>query len=176
MIVKDKCKSLYAPWRKDYVSKVSEDKENTKDPNVCPFCSKNIEKEFIILETKKCYLQAAKYPYAAGHVLAFPKRHVNQIVDLTSEERKEIFNLIDLSVFALEKYQKPEGYNVGCSIGRIAGESIMHLHFHILPRYKGDVGWNRLCDFNVVSVSPEKLTTDLRKLILKEKLIKKFDL
>jgi len=174
MIVKNRCKSIYAPQRKEYVSKVSGDKENTKDPNFCPFCKK--EKELLILETKKCFLQANKYPYESGHVLAIPKRHVNQIIDLTSQERKELFNLIDLSVYSLDKLMKPEGYNIGCSVGRIAGESVLHLHFHILPRYKGDVGWNRLCDFNVVSTSPQELTINLRKIIIKDKLIKKFDL
>lgn len=176
MIVKDKCKSLYAPWRQEYVSKVTDEKESTKDKDVCPFCSKNIDSKYLIFETKKSFIQANKYPYEAGHLLVVPKRHINQIIDLTSIERRELFNLIDLSVFVLDKYMKPEGYNVGCSIGRIAGESIQHLHFHILPRYKGDVGWNRLCDFNVVSISPIDLTADLRNIIQKEKLAKKFGL
>ena len=172
MIVKNKCKSLYAPWRQEYVSKTSTDKEKTKDPNYCPFC--NQEKELLILETNKCFIQANKFPYAAGQVLIIPKRHINQITDLTSIERKELFNLIDLSIYALDQFMKPEGYNVGCSIGRIAGESINHLHFHVLPRYKGDVGWNRLCDFNVVSISPEQLTIRLKQIIQKNKLVKKF--
>lgn len=176
MIVKEKCKSLYAPWRQEYVSKVTDDKESTKDKDICPFCSKNLDTKYLILETKKSFIQTNKYPYAAGHLLVVPKRHINQIIDLTSIERKELFNLIDLSVFVLDNYMQPEGYNIGCSIGRIAGESIQHLHFHILPRYKGDVGWNRLCDFNVVSISPIDLAVDLRKIIQKEKLAKKFGL
>jgi ATP adenylyltransferase len=176
VIVKNKCKSLYAPWRQEYVSQVTEEKESTKHKENCPFCSKNLDKDYVILETKKSFLQANKFPYAAGHLLVVPKRHVNQVIDLTSQERKEIFDMLDLSVYVLEKYMKPEGYNIGCSIGRIAGESIQHLHFHVLPRYKGDVGWNRLCDFNVVSVSAIDLTKDLIKLIQKEKIAKKFDL
>lgn len=172
MIVKNKCKSLYAPWRQDYVSKSSEDKEKTKDSNFCPFCNK--EEELLILETKKSFIQANKFPYSAGQVLIVTKRHINQITELTSVERKELFNLIDLSVYSLDQLMKPEGYNIGCSIGRIAGESINHLHFHVLPRYKGDVGWNRLCDFNVVSLSPIDLTKKLREIIKKNKLVKKF--
>ncbi len=172
MIVKDRCKSLYAPWRQEYVTKTSEEKEKTKDSNVCPFCK--VEKDLQILETKKCFIQANKYPYSAGHLLIIPKRHINQITELTSIERKELFNLIDLSVYSLDLFMKPEGYNIGCSIGRIAGESINHLHFHVLPRYKGDVGWNRICDFTVISISPEKLTKQLRQIIKKEKLVTKF--
>jgi len=176
MIVKERCKSLYAPWREDYVSQTTGEKENTKQKEKCPFCLRNTQKDFLILETNKCFLQANKFPYASGHLLVITKRHVNQIIDLTSQERKELFNLIDLSIYSLDKYMKPEGYNVGCSIGRIAGESIQHLHFHVLPRYKGDVGWNRLCDFNVISISPTDITKNLQKLIQKEKLARKFDL
>jgi len=172
MIVKNKCKSLYAPWRIECVKKTSEDKEKTKDSNFCPFC--NVEKELQILETKKCFIQANKYPYSEGHLLIITKRHINQITELTSIERKELFNLIDLSIYSLNLFMKPEGYNVGCSIGRIAGESINHLHFHVLPRYKGDISWNRVCDFNVVSISPEDLAKQLKQTIQKNKIIKKF--
>lgn len=174
MIVKDKCKSLYAPWRQKYVSKVTSEKESTKDKEICPFCSKNLEHELLVFESKRSFIRSNKFPYAAGHLLIIPKRHVNQVIDLTSVETKELFSLINLSVYMLDQYMKPEGYNIGCSIGRIAGESIQHLHFHVLPRYKGDVGWNRLCDFNVVSISPIDLATDLRKIIQKQKLAKKF--
>ncbi len=174
MIVKDQCKSLYAPWRQDYVTKPSEEKEMTTNKRNCPFCKK--DRELLILEASKSYLQANKYPYSAGHLLIITKRHVNQVVELTSLEKKELFNLIDLSIYSLDILMKPEGYNIGCSIGRIAGESISHLHFHVLPRYKGDVGWNRVCDFNVVSVAPNDLAKNLKCIIGKNKLAKKFGL
>lgn len=172
LIVKDKCKSLHAPWRQEYVSKTTKEKEKTKDPKNCPFCT--IDEELEIVKTKKTFIHANKYPYSAGHLLIIPKRHINKTTELTSVERKELFNLIDLSIYSLDLYMKPEGYNIGCSIGRIAGESINHLHFHVLPRFKGDVGWNRVCDFNVISISPQKLATDLKEIISKNKLIKKF--
>lgn len=172
MIVKEKCKSLYAPWRQEYVSKSDFDKELTKDSSFCPFC--NFEKDLVVFSAKKSVIQVNKFPYSSGHLLIISKRHINQISELTNIEKKEFFNLIDLSIFALDLYMKPEGYNIGCSIGRIAGESINHLHFHVLPRFKGDVGWNRVCDFNVVSISPYDFCKDIKKVISKNKLVKKF--
>lgn len=163
---------LYAPWRKKYIS--SDTKKLSENPKKCVFC--NPPKEEVILSTKTVFLQPNKYPYAEGHLLVIPKRHVNQIIDLTSKERQDLFNLLDLSVYALNLYMKPQGFNIGCSIGDVAGESIKHLHFHVLPRYKGDVAWSRLCDFSLVSVSPKDLTEDLKLVIKKNKLLKKFNL
>ncbi len=163
---------LYAPWRKEYIT--SKSKKNSFNPKTCIFC--NTSKEELILSTKKVYLQTNKYPYGEGHLLVIPKRHVNHIIDLTSKEREELFNLIDLSIYALDLYMKPQGYNIGCSVGDVAGESIKHLHFHVLPRYKGDVSWSKLCNFDIISVSPKELFKNLKEIIVKNKLQKKFNL
>ncbi|MDD3178374.1 MAG: HIT domain-containing protein [Candidatus ainarchaeum sp.] len=165
-------KILFAPWREEYWNLST--KQDSKNLNKCVLC--NPLEEELILISKYSYIISNKYPYASGHLLVCPKRHINNINDLTSKEKIDLFNLIDLSVYALKLSLKPEGYNIGCSVGKIAGESINHLHFHILPRFKGDVGWNKLCDFEVISVSPENLTKDLKKLILEKKLKKKFDI
>jgi len=163
---------LYAPWRKKYTN--SETKKNSHNSKTCVFCKPL--KEDVIFSSSKVYLQTNKYPYGEGHLLVTPKRHVNDVIDLTSKEREELFNMIDLGIFALNIFMKPEGYNIGCSIGSVAGESIKHLHFHVLPRYKGDVAWSRLCDFQVVSLSPKELTISLREIIDKNKLARKFNL
>ena len=165
-------KVLYAPWRKDYWT--SDTKKNSKNSKTCVFCHPSDSE--VIFSTKTAYIQANKYPYAAGQLLIIVKRHINQIIDLTSKERTDIFNLIDLSIYALKIYMDPEGFNVGCSVGEVAGESINHLHFHVLPRRKGDIGWNRLCDFEVVSISPEQVVNDIKEIIQKNKLKTKFDL
>lgn len=163
---------LYAPWRKAYVT--SSTRKDSKDPKKCVFCKP--PKEEIVFETKKVFLQANKYPYGEGHLLVIPKRHVNQIIELTTKEREELFNLMDLAVYSLNLLMKPQGFNIGCSIGDVAGESINHLHFHILPRYKGDVSWSKLCDFQIISISPMELTEKLKKVISEHKLAKKFNL
>ncbi len=163
---------LYAPWRNAYIN--SNTRKESADPKKCVFC--NPGKDELILSLKRTILQSNKYPYGEGHLLVIPKRHVNQIIDLTSKEREDFFNLIDLSVFALNLYIKPQGFNIGCSIGSVAGESIKHLHFHILPRYKGDVSWSKLCNFELISNSPRNLAENLKEVIAKHKLLKKFNL
>lgn len=165
-------KVLYAPARKEYWT--SNSKKESKNSKTCVFC--NPSKKELIIESKKAYLYVNKYPYSSGHLLVIPKRHVNQIIDLTSKEREEIFNLMDLSVFALKKYISPDGFNIGCAIGEVAGESINHLHFHVLPRRVGDSGWIKIFDFQVFSELPSKVADDLRKIIIQEKLLKKFNL
>jgi len=168
-------KILYAPWRMEYVtSNLEKESRSTK---TCSFCNiKKIDLDLLVLEGKTCFVQANKFPYAAGHLLIIPKRHVNDINLLTTNERIELFNLMDLSIFALKILLNPEGYNIGCSVGKVAGESMPHLHFHVLPRFPGDVGWDYPLDFKVCSISPKELTTRLKKVIFKEKLMKKFDI
>jgi len=168
-------KILFAPWRQEYIINNASKKLNSS--KICTFC--NIKKEdpfLLVLEGKTCYIQANKYPYSTGHLLVIPKRHVNDINELTTSERIELFNLIDLSIFSLKQYLNPEGYNIGCSVGKVAGESIPHLHFHVLPRFSGDVGWDLPMDFKVCSISPINLTKSLKKIIICEKLTKKFDI
>jgi ATP adenylyltransferase len=163
----------YAPWRKKYFNDSSKEESNNK--KTCVFCNiKKKDHELLLVDTKYSFIQANKFPYGGGHLLVIPKRHINTIIDLTSKERTDIFNLLDLSTFALDLFLKPDGYNIGCSVGKVAGESINHLHFHVLPRFQGDVGWNRLCGFEVISISPEELVLNLKKIIKKEKLLKKF--
>jgi len=163
---------LYAPWRKKYSEEnVTKDRF---DINLCVFCKP--EKDLFVLESKNCFIQANKYPYGTGHLLVIPKRHVSSILDLTTIERIEIFNLIDLSIYALKIYLKPEGFNIGCGIEEVAGTSVQHLHFHVLSRFTGDVGWNRIANFQLLSISPKDLTIELRKIITKNKLKKKFNI
>ena len=162
---------LYAPWRKEYWKSVT---ENGNKKKTCIFC-KCLEKE-IIFSSLKGYIIPNKFPYAAGHLLIIPKRHVSNIVELTSKEREDIFNLIDLAVYTLDLYMKPDGYNIGCNIGKGSGGSIDHLHFHVLPRYVGDVGFTRIFNTDIISVSPENIIKDLKKLILKHKIAKKFNI
>ena len=168
-------KIYYAPWRKECINDSSQ--KESCDSKTCVFCNiKKRDSKLLLLDTKHSFIQANKIPYGGGHLLVIPKRHINTITDLTSEERKDIFNLLDLATYVLDLYFKPEGYNIGCSVGQVAGESIHHLHFHVLPRFLGDVGWNRLCNFNVISLSPEELIKNLKKLVRTKKLKKKFDI
>jgi len=171
----EKKKILYAPWRQEYLTSNLESK--SKLSKTCSFCNiKKMDPDLLVFEGKTCFIQANKYPYATGHLLIIPKRHVNDINSLTTSERVELFNLMDLGIYSLKLYLNPEGYNIGCSVGKVAGESMLHLHFHVLPRFSGDVGWDLPLDFKVCSISPKELTIALKKIIVSEKLSKKFDI
>jgi ATP adenylyltransferase len=165
-------KIYYAPWRNEYYSNSKDTRKKSEDSNTCVFCK--MKDNHIILETKYTYLISNKYPYSGGHVLVLPKRHVAKLSELTTKERTDLFNVVDLATYTLDEMYSPDGYNIGCSVGKIAGGSITHLHFHVLPRFEGDVGWNMVCGFTVLSLTPEELAKKMKKIISLKKIKTKF--
>ncbi|MGB9843120.1 MAG: HIT family protein [Caldisericia bacterium] len=104
--------------------------------NFCPFCVK--DRERIIFESKLSFALLDIYPITYGHTLIIPKRHILKIEDLTKDEVLDIFEVFNKVKNALEKFLKPDGFNFGINIGEASGQSIEHIHFHLIPRYKGD--------------------------------------
>lgn len=80
------------------------------------------------------------YPYNPGHLLVFPERHVNDLRALLPAERAALDAAIALSLDVLDREYGPAGYNVGCNMGLVAGASIDHLHYHVIPRYPREIG------------------------------------
>lgn len=72
-------------------------------------------------------------------MLVIPYRHFESYFQATNEEKLELWDLVDKAKAVIDKEHNPDGYNIGINIGEYAGQSIMHLHIHIIPRYKGDV-------------------------------------
>lgn len=103
----------------------------------CPFC--NMPNENIIIQNKHCYAIFDKYPVNKGHMLIIPFRHFDNYFDATKEEKVSILDLIDEAKEFLDKKFKPDGYNIGVNIGKYAGQTIFHVHIHLIPRYKGDM-------------------------------------
>ena len=101
----------------------------------CIFCKM---KDYI-LENELAYAIYDKYPVGKGHMLFIPKRHVKDFFDITKEEREAIFNLIDEGKKLLDEKYSPDSYNVGINCGEHAGQTIMHVHVHLIPRYIGDM-------------------------------------
>ena len=115
----------------------------------CPFCLIN---EYEI-ENEVAFAIFDKYPVNKGHLLIIPKRHVEQYFDLTSEERQAIDDLLFKGKELLDQQYQPDGYNVGINCGEVAGQTIFHVHVHLIPRYKGDIEEPR---GGVRGVIPEK--------------------
>ena len=103
----------------------------------CPFC--NPSEKDILLKNELCYARFDKYPVNKGHLLIIPFRHFDNYFDASKEEKFAIIELIDKAKEFLDKEFKPDGYNIGLNVGKTAGQTIMHVHIHIIPRYKGDI-------------------------------------
>ncbi len=102
----------------------------------CPFC--NVEREKIS-ETEMSFAIYDGFPVNEGHALIIPKRHTANYFDLSLEEQKDCIELLNrVKVVVQEKYN-PAGFNVGININEAAGQTVPHVHIHLIPRYKGDV-------------------------------------
>ena len=103
----------------------------------CIFCdTQNLE---IQLENKLAYAIFDKFPVSKGHMLIIPKKHFQSFFEATEEEVLDIYDLIHKSKALLEEKYSPDGYNIGINVNEAAGQTIMHLHVHIIPRHKDDV-------------------------------------
>ena len=101
----------------------------------CPFCrSRNI-----IIENELAYADHDTYPASPGHCLVITKRHVPEYFQASAEEKAAIWSLVDEMKTVIDKTHQPDAYNVGVNIGKTAGQSVPHVHIHIIPRYEGDV-------------------------------------
>ena len=102
----------------------------------CPFC--NLEREKI-LETEMSFAIYDGFPVNEGHALIIPKSHTANYFDLTNEEQADCFELLNrIKLIVQEKYN-PAGFNVGINIKEAAGQTVPHVHIHLIPRYVGDV-------------------------------------
>jgi diadenosine tetraphosphate (Ap4A) HIT family hydrolase len=106
----------------------------SEDEN-CIFCG---DPEFVI-ENELAFAHYDTYPVSSGHCLIITRRHVAEYFQATAEEKAAIWALVDQMKVIIDKEHKPDGYNVGVNIGKAAGQSIPHLHIHMMPRYKGDM-------------------------------------
>jgi len=103
----------------------------------CPFC--NPSGEDTVIFNDLAYARWDIYPVSKGHMLISPFRHTASWFDTTDEEKKAIFDLVEKSKAILDQKSSPDGYNIGMNIGKTAGQTIFHLHVHLMPRYEGDV-------------------------------------
>ena len=101
----------------------------------CIFCNQ----EELILENELAWARYDKYPVSPGHLLIITKRHVADFFDTTLEERQALNNLSEEAKKMLDREYSPDGYNIGVNCGEAAGQTIMHLHIHLIPRYQGDI-------------------------------------
>jgi ATP adenylyltransferase len=142
-------KTLWAPWRMEYIL-------GEKDKG-CVFCLAQKERpEYTLFVGRTTMVVANKYPYINGHLLVAPVRHISRLDELSLEEMGLLTKTVEQSIAILKKVMNPDGFNVGLNLGKVAGAGVEeHLHFHIVPRWFGDV--NALAVFADVRVIPEHI-------------------
>ena len=142
-------KTMWAPWRIDYILGEKE--------KGCVFCNAlSISDELTLCKGPETLVVMNKYPYNNGHLLVAPTRHVAGLDELSRPEMGSLLSTVDQSVGVLKKALRPEGFNVGLNLGKVAGAGVEeHLHFHIVPRWSGDT--NALAVFADVRVISQHL-------------------
>lgn len=104
----------------------------------CVFCGE-IDKDRVIYEDSTWIAILDSYPVSEGHTLLIPKRHCKTYFDLNYIETSTLPLTLNVVKFILDSKYKPNGYNIGINCGESAGQTVMHCHIHIIPRYDGDV-------------------------------------
>jgi ATP adenylyltransferase len=150
---------LWAPWRLEYVGQADEQDD-------CIFCRAaegDDESGLVVHRGPEAFVLLNKFPYASGHVMVAPYRHVGEFSELGDGEALEIHRLAAQGMGALAEVYGPQGYNVGWNLGRIAGAGITdHVHLHLVPRWAGDTNFMPvLADVKVI---PEHLAETRRRL------------
>jgi diadenosine tetraphosphate (Ap4A) HIT family hydrolase len=112
--------------------------QTEKSNSECPFCNPEAEVE-LILESAQAFALFDKFPANLGHTLIIPKRHVSDYFDLSFKEQSSCIFILNEVKKLMQKRFNPDGFNVGINIGEKAGQTVLHVHIHLIPRYSGDV-------------------------------------
>jgi ATP adenylyltransferase len=168
---------MWAGWRSGYVTGSAEDSHAAgrvpttipgEGPDDCVFCriaasGPPSPATGVLWVGRTVLVVLNAFPYASGHLMAVPLRHVGALGDLTDEEASELWSATRTGVAALEAAYGPEGVNLGANLGEAAGAGIpRHLHLHAVPRWRGDTNFmTAVADTRVL---PETLTSSWERL------------
>ena len=156
--------SLHAPWRIQYILA-----PKTPKDSVSLFARIAEEQDdvanHVIFRDSTCYALLNTYPYNGGHLLIVPYRQAADLNELTDEELLGLMKLIRRCQNALKKVMRPDGFNIGLNLGRVAGAGITeHLHVHLVPRWNGDTNFMPvIANTNVLPEALDDLAAKLRQ-------------
>jgi len=106
------------------------------------FAEENDRDNLVLKRGKTCAVVMNRYPYTSGHLMVTPYRHLDNLADLTAEERLEMMDLSIEAVDILKAELKPDGLNLGYNLGAAAGAGLKdHIHQHVVPRWTGDTNF-----------------------------------
>ncbi len=163
---------MYAPWRLAYVKGAQID-DVVPSPSGCIFCdyvpANDVlpddepdrtafdKRRLVVAVRERAFVMLNKYPYGNGHVMVVPRAHVEHLDELDDDTFHGVQHLLKQTIAAVRDVYRPDGVNVGMNVGAAAGAGIAaHCHWHVLPRWRGDV--NFLPVFADVKVLNEALT------------------
>ena len=130
-------KNLWNPWREEHVL----GREEKYDYCIFepPTEASDSKEHLLLYRDNLAVILLNRFPYANGHLLIAPARHIADITELSPQENEAIMELLQVSASILRSELHCDGLNIGCNLGEVAGAGIAsHLHFHIVPRWEGD--------------------------------------
>lgn len=163
---------LYSPWRSRYIATFKDEKKNEGASLFTRVAGENNDtKNLVLARRKHCFVMMNLYPYNSGHLMVVPYKKTSDLADLSPEEQLEIMQTTTEMIELLKKTLKPHGFNFGSNLGRVAGAGIDdHIHFHIVPRWNGDMNFMpTIADTKVVSESMRDTYKRLKKNLAKKK-------
>jgi ATP adenylyltransferase len=154
--------SLHAPWRIEYILSPKSPATESLFTQIAQ--SNDDESNLVIARDRTCYALLNRYPYTGGHLMIVPYKQVRDMNGLTDEEMTDLMKLTRRCQNVLTQIMKPDGFNIGINLGKVAGAGILeHLHIHIVPRWLGDTNFMPvLANTMVVPQALKDLAAQLR--------------
>jgi ATP adenylyltransferase len=154
--------SLHAPWRIDYILAPKARCDLSLFAQIAQ--SSDDEANYVIARDRTCFALLNRYPYTGGHLMTVPYKQAVDLNGLTDEEITDLMRLTRRCQNALTAIMKPEGFNIGINLGKVAGAGIAeHLHIHVVPRWSGDTNFMPvLAHTTVVPQALSELAATLR--------------
>jgi ATP adenylyltransferase len=132
--------SLHAPWRIEYILSPKPELKEGLFTRITQ-SSDDVE-NLVVVRDRTCFALLNRYPYNGGHLMVVPYKEVPDMNGLTDEEMADLWKLVRRCINALAAVMKPDGFNVGINLGKVAGAGILeHLHIHVVPRWNGDTNF-----------------------------------
>ena len=156
---------LWTPWRYQYISGAADEKAADDGCVMCRLAREEDrdEQNFVIHRAARNFVVLNLYPYTSGHLMIVPYAHEAALDALDKETTDELMDLAKRAQTALRAAYRPEGFNLGMNLGRVAGAGVAgHVHLHALPRWAGDA--NFMTVVGETRVLPEDLPTTYKKL------------
>ena len=155
--------SLHAPWRIEYILAQKPESKEGLFARIAQ--SSDDVANLVVVRDRSCFALLNRYPYNGGHLLVLPYKEVADMNGLTDDELAALWQLVRRCTNALTAVMKPDGFNVGINLGKVAGAGIVeHLHIHIVPRWNGDTNFMPvIANTGVLPDALDEIAAKLRK-------------